>query len=39
LPVDLGQGLGRADVVRIALQVVAWLVPVSETTMSPPRQR
>jgi len=39
LSVDLGQGLGRADVVRIALQVVAWLVPVSETTMSPPRQR
>lgn len=31
LAVDMSQGLGRADVVRIALQVGAWLAPVSET--------
>ena len=31
LPVDMGQGVGRADVVRIALQVGASLAPVSET--------
>jgi len=31
LAVDMGQGVGRADVVRIALQVGAWLASVSET--------
>jgi len=31
LAVDMSQGVGRADVVRIALQVGAWLAPVSET--------
>lgn len=30
LAVDMSQGVGRADVVRIELQVGAWLAPVSE---------